>query len=91
MKAAIITVAGISSRFNEGIPEQNKELKAIYPKEDREATLLHHLLEKCSFADRIAVVDNGHIDAVGTHAELLEKSAVYRDICDSQERKGGAA
>ena len=42
-------------------------------------------------ADRIAVVDNGHIDAVGTHAELLEKSAVYRDICDSQERKGGAA
>ena len=42
-------------------------------------------------ADRIAVVDNGHIDAIGTHAELLEKSAVYRDICDSQERKGGAA
>lgn len=46
-------------------------------------------------ADRIAVVDSGHIDAVGTHQELMETSAVYRDICASQERKspqkGGAA
>ena len=46
-------------------------------------------------ADRIAVVDSGRIDAVGTHQELMETSAVYRDICASQERKspqkGGAA
>ncbi len=72
MKAAIITVAGISSRFNEGIPEQNKELKAIYPKEDREATLLHHLLEKCSFADRIAVVGGYKFDELKAYCEELE-------------------
>ena len=72
MKAAIITVAGISSRFNEGIPEQEKELKAIYPKGDRGATLLHHLLEKCSFADRIAVVGGYKFDELKAYCEELE-------------------
>lgn len=56
MKAAIITVAGISSRFNEGIPEEEKKLKAIYYETDRNQTLLFHLLKKCSFADLIVVV-----------------------------------
>ena len=35
MKIAIITVAGISSRFNEGVPEEERELKAIYTETDR--------------------------------------------------------
>ena len=56
MKIAIITVAGISSRFNEGVPEEERELKAIYTETDREGTLLYHLLDKCRFADRIIVV-----------------------------------
>ena len=41
-------------------------------------------------ADRIAVMENGRITACGTHRELLEKSEIYRDICESQ-LKGGAA
>ncbi len=35
-------------------------------------------------ADRIAVLDNGVLVALGTHKTLLAGSAVYRDICDSQ-------
>lgn len=39
-------------------------------------------------ADEIAVVDNGRICAVGTHAQLMNTSDVYRDIYDSQLKEG---
>lgn len=35
-------------------------------------------------ADRIVVLDNGRVTGTGTHAELLERCAVYREIVDSQ-------
>ena len=35
-------------------------------------------------ADKILVLDAGRIEACGTHAELLERSAIYREIYDSQ-------
>ena len=56
MKVAIITVAGISSRFNENIEEDKKVLKCLYTEKDKEDTLLYHLIKKCSYADRIVIV-----------------------------------
>ncbi len=40
-------------------------------------------------ADKIVVLDDGRIDAAGTHGELLKTCAIYREVYESQN-KGGA-
>lgn len=39
-------------------------------------------------ADQILVIDDGEIEAAGTHEELLQTSQVYRDIYETQSGKG---
>ncbi|MCR5694119.1 MAG: ABC transporter ATP-binding protein/permease [Clostridia bacterium] len=39
-------------------------------------------------ADFIVVMDNGRIDAVGSHKQLMENNAIYRDIYISQNKAG---
>ena len=39
-------------------------------------------------ADKIIVLEDGRIAAEGTHAELLERSPIYREIYDSQMEHG---
>ena len=41
-------------------------------------------------ADQILVLDDGHLVGVGTHSYLLEQCPVYREIYESQFKKGGA-
>ena len=72
MKVAIVTVAGISSRFNEGIPEPERKLKAIFSEDGDEQTLLYHLLSKCSFADKIVVVGGYKYDALQDYCSRLK-------------------
>ena len=47
-------------------------------------------------ADRIIVMENGRIDGIGTHEELLQNNEIYRDVYESQtvgagdfDEKGG--
>ena len=43
-------------------------------------------------ADRIVVMNDGKIDAIGSHQELIESNAIYREVYDMQTQgKGGQA
>ena len=40
-------------------------------------------------ADRILVRENGQINGLGTHAELLATNAIYQEVYNSQTQGGG--
>ena len=39
-------------------------------------------------ADQIIVLDNGIINGIGTHDELMKTNAIYREVYESQTQKG---
>ena len=41
-------------------------------------------------ADKIIIMDNGKINAVGTHEELIKSNRIYQEVYYSQNRIGGA-
>ena len=40
-------------------------------------------------ADQIIILDDGKIDAIGTHEELLKNNAIYQEVYYTQNKKGG--
>lgn len=69
------TDATIRKAFREYIPETTKFIIA-----QRTASV--------EDADRIIVMEGGRINAVGTHARLLESNSIYREIYTSQNKAG---
>ena len=58
--------------------------------------VIAHRLSTIKDADKIVVVNKGNIDNCGTHEELLEKSALYKDLWEAHisskdSMKGGIA
>ncbi|PTY36270.1 ABC transporter ATP-binding protein [Saccharospirillum sp. MSK14-1] len=55
---------------------------------DRTTVIIAHRLATVLEADRILVLDQGRIQAVGRHAELLQSSPLYRRLADLQFADG---
>ncbi len=50
---------------------------------NRTTFVITHRLNTLEIADRIVVLDNGRVEAVGTHAELLKSCTVYQRLHDA--------
>ena len=86
MKISIITVAGVSSRFNKDIPDENKILKCLYYEENPQNTLIYQMLKKLDYCDRIIIVGGYKYSDLEEYvendisSELQDKiSLVYND------------
>ena len=66
------TDAKIRKGFREFIPETTK-------------LIIAQRISSVMDADRILVMDNGRVSGFGTHAELLETNAIYREVYESQQ------
>jgi ATP-binding cassette subfamily B multidrug efflux pump len=70
------TDAKIRKAFREEIPGTTK-------------IIIAQRISSVQDADRILVLENGQINGLGTHAELLETNAIYQEVYNSQTQGGG--
>ena len=71
------TDASIRRAFREEIPGTTK-------------IIIAQRVSSVQDADKIIIMNNGRVDAVGTHDQLLASSAIYREVYSSQTKGGGA-
>lgn len=69
------TDAYIRKAFTEEIPNTTKIIVA-------------QRISSIQDADRIIVLEEGKIDGIGTHEELLENNMIYKEVFDSQVKGG---
>ena len=56
----------------------------------RTTVVIAHRLSTIRSADRIVVLEDGRISAVGRHEELLQREGLYRELCNMQFRNDDA-
>lgn len=52
----------------------------------RTLVIVSHRLSSLASADKIMVLDQGRVDDIGTHAELMRRCTIYRNLWNQQNR-----
>ena len=75
--------ASLDSRNEQALREAIDAISRDHA-ERRTLVIVAHRLATVADADQILVLDEGRISAVGTHRELLDRSALYRELAEHQ-------
>lgn len=70
------------------VTEQNIQKRFDQLMKGRTSFVIAHRLSTVKNADRIVVIEKGHIQEMGTEKELLEKDGVYAKLKETQELFG---
>jgi len=72
-------------------PTKEHEIRAALGEvmDGRTTLIIAHRPATIALADRVVLVDDGHVLAEGTHEELLGSSVRYRDVLAAAEEPGG--
>lgn len=70
------------------VTEQNIQKRFDQLMKGRTSFVIAHRLSTVKNADRIVVIEKGHIQEMGTEKELLEKNGVYAKLKETQELFG---
>ncbi len=64
--------------------ENEKEIQSSISKliKDKTVMIISHRLKSIEKADKIIVVNEGRIDNIGSHEELIKNSKIYRDMIE---------
>ena len=86
LKDAPILVLDEATAFAD--PENEHKIQEAFAQLIRGKTVLviAHRLSTITTADQIIVFEKGHINAIGTHSELLEHSPLYKRMWDAHNR-----
>lgn len=57
-----------------------------YLLKDKTVLIISHRLKSVENADKIVVLKDGQIDGIGRHTDLLESSAVYRELIETSQK-----
>ena len=52
--------------------------------QDRTTIIISHRVSSAKLADKIVVLDDGHIVEQGTHKQLMKKNGAYRELYEKQ-------
>ena len=57
-----------------------------YLLKDKTVLIISHRLKSVENADKIVALKDGQIDGIGRHTDLLESSAVYRELIETSQK-----
>ncbi len=77
-------LSAIDAETEAAILDELRHPKNFHTQKENTSIIITHRLASVRFADKLLVLNNGKVEAWGTHQELAQVSPTYRNLCQLQ-------